>query len=464
MSYIPNEHLPYQIETEYGTVLGTRCGNPRITVFRGIPYAKPPVGELRFRDPQKMEKWAGIRDCTRFAPSSIMPNMADEFYQNEFHLYPMESSEDCLYLNIWTPARKAAEKLPVMFWIHGGGNFQGYSHEMEFDGEALAKRGIILVTVGYRLSVLGFLPHTDLTKRNNGRSTGYLGLQDLVFALEWVHTNIENFGGDPECVTVFGQSAGGADVVAFLASPLTEGKFHRAIIQSGFMHNPEFPPKPEAIEAEQKAKCEKVGLTVNDLLAMNPQELTDKFYFDENGEKKWANFGMGNAILDGWFLNDTPPQSLLEGKSKNIPVMIGTVFGDGHMMFGDGEDKVIYQNAVRGSLKVAKARLKYGQLPVYAYLFDRHLPGNELCPENHSYHSSDLWYVFGTFHRSLRPLNGRDFDLSNQVIEYWTNFARTGNPNSADTQTQWTAYTEDSPEMMVFGDEENKMEDITHRF
>ena len=197
-----------------GPVRGVPCGNPIFTVYRGIPYAAPTSGMNRFRAPQKPESWKEERLCDTFSDICMLDKLIggmpfSDFFLKEFYPYAYRCSEDSLYLNVWTPAQKMDEKLPVMFWIHGGGLGSGYGHEMEFDGEAFCKTGVILVTINYRVNFFGFFAHPDLSAENEHHVSGNYGFLDQVAALRWVHENISAFGGDPENVTIFGQSAGG---------------------------------------------------------------------------------------------------------------------------------------------------------------------------------------------------------------------------------------------------------------
>ena len=221
--------------TENGLVKGLVGTNARITVFKGIPYAAPPIGENRWRAPQPASDWEGVRECYTFGPVCYQNTPGRDpnaFYSKEWHVDPdIAVSEDGLYLNIWTPARAADEGLPVMVWIHGGGMQEGYSYEMEFDGEEFASRGVILVSVGYRLNVFGFLTHPEITAENPDAPSNFT-LLDQAAAIKWVKRNIANFGGDPGNITVFGQSGGGDAVQFLLVSPQTRGDFQRAIIQS----------------------------------------------------------------------------------------------------------------------------------------------------------------------------------------------------------------------------------------
>jgi para-nitrobenzyl esterase len=225
--------------TENGAVRGMAAADARITVFRGIPFAAPPVGELRWRAPQPAADWQGVRACLEFMPIAMQvvpgsnPNTG-AFYAREWHVDPdVPMDEACLYLNIWTNAKTGKEKMPVMVWIYGGGLQEGYPWEMEFDGERIARRGVILVSINYRLNVFGFLTHPEIIKNSSDGFVANWGYLDQKAGIDWVRRNIANFGGDPENITIFGQSAGGGSVLAHINSPMAGGAFTRAIIQSG---------------------------------------------------------------------------------------------------------------------------------------------------------------------------------------------------------------------------------------
>ena len=226
-----------KVTVETGIVQGIPAANPRVTVFKGIPFAVPPVGNLRWRAPQPAKPWAGILKADTFAPIAMQETPGlnpDAFFSKEWHVdseIPM--SEDCLYLNIWTPAKTGNEKLPVMIWIFGGGMVGGYTSEMEFDGERIARRDVVLVSINYRVNGFGFLSHPELTAENLEHTSGNYGLLDQCAGIQWVKRNITNFGGDPEKITIFGQSAGGRSVICQVSSPLTKGLFAGAIAQSG---------------------------------------------------------------------------------------------------------------------------------------------------------------------------------------------------------------------------------------
>ena len=221
--------------TKYGEVSGLPTASEGISVFKGVPFAAPPVGELRWKAPQPPAKWEGVRNCDQYAPGAVQSKPAVPFYIDEFPIdySKVTFSEDCLYLNIWTPAKTGADKLPVMLWIYGGGNEVGFTSEPEFDGEFLAQRGVIYISAAYRLNVFGFLAHPELTAESGYGASGNYGNLDNLAALKWINENITAFGGDPENVTIFGQSAGAMNVNTLAVCPFAKGFFNRAISMSG---------------------------------------------------------------------------------------------------------------------------------------------------------------------------------------------------------------------------------------
>ncbi len=219
------------VKTENGIVRGIEAADPRITAFKGVPFAAPPVGENRWRAPQPAESWEGVLDCSRFKSISMQdtPGLGTDIYCREWHVDPeIPMGEDCLYLNIWTPAKTGEEALPVLVWYFGGGLQWGYTSEMEFDGERMARRGIVVVTVNYRLGVFGFLAHPQLTSEQPDAPTNF-GSLDQQAGLNWVRRNIRAFGGDPDCITIAGQSAGGGSVMSQITCPKNKGLIKRAI-------------------------------------------------------------------------------------------------------------------------------------------------------------------------------------------------------------------------------------------
>lgn len=315
--------------TENGPVRGLPAADPRITAFKGVPFAAPPVGALRWRAPQPAENWEGVRECYAFAPISMQETPGENpqaFYSKEWHVDPeIPMDEDCLYLNIWTPAKSAGEKLPVMVWIFGGGFQCGYPAEMEFDGERLARRGVILVSVNYRVNVFGFLAHPELAAEAHGEPVGNYGLQDQTAGIQWVRRNIAAFGGDPENITIFGQSAGGGSVLSQMTSPLTDGLFQKAIMQSGgglraYSTGP-FRPLEEAFDYGKKF-LETLGVSsIQEARKVDARTLLEKG-LAFNAVARWQ------PTVDGAFLPEDPTQLILQGKHHDIPYMAGNTGAD----------------------------------------------------------------------------------------------------------------------------------------
>ena len=475
------------IQIESGLIEGIPCGNPAYTVFKGIPYAKPPVGDLRWRSPVDPEPWAGVRICDSFAAASIQPKQTPgQFYQIEFFPVDYTMSEDCLYLNVWTPASSTDEKLPVMMWIHGGAFIGGFGHEMEFDGEAFCRRGVILVTINYRLGNLGFLAHPQLSGRSPNGVSGNYGLLDMIQALNWINKNIATFGGDPGNVTVFGQSAGGGAVLALSCSPLTKNLVHKAIVQSGgsisniggrFTH--------EDAEKAGIEICAKSGKSIDELLAMPAEELLAlvESALTLPGARYPQMKMMPN--VDGYVLPDVPGTMLAYGRHHDIPYMTGSVSGDGNFFRGAQIQSIdefknhlqkVYGNKAEEFLKLleldtenelsnatdlissasaklaprcwAEAHLKQKRKPAYIYYFDRNMPGDD---HPGAFHSAELWYIFGTISRCWRPMEAVDYGISTVMSDYWTNFAKNGHPNG-NGQTEWPPFSEENPVALVIDD------------
>lgn len=479
------------IRISSGWIRGLAGNYPAFTVFKGIPFAKPPVGDLRWKAPVAPEPWDGVLDCFRFrSPCTQIPLPQESLYQKEFFPVPEESSEDCLYLSVWTPSRAfdPADKLPVMVWYHGGAYIQGYDHEPEFDGEAFNRNGVILVTVPYRLGVFGYLAHPGLSAENGGVSGNY-ALLDQIFALQWVQENIAKFGGDPDNVTIFGQSAGGGSVQAICASPLAKGLFHKAIIMSAnALQTLGRTVSLEHAEAFGEGYGRFLGKTLQEMRAMSADALlyTASSYVSqcENAAPLGLRF-LPN--VDGRVLTDDPGRMFASGAIGDYPFMMGSVSGDSSL-FGFPEIGSFAQfremlslryfehtdeclaalgvhddaSLVAGAAERAQAsaicaseafavnRARLGHTPVYTYHFNRDIPG-----EDHpgAFHSSELWYVFGTIHRCHRPFTGVDFDLSRAMNQYWCNFAKHGDPNG-DGLPAWTPHTPESPCHMVFNEHE----------
>lgn len=453
-----------------GVVQGVPCGNPKYTVYRGIPYAASTAGKNRFRGPQPPESWEGVRVCDTFSEICMqrggpfgMP-FAD-FFRKEFYPVAMEAGDDCLKLNVWTPAQSAQERLPVMFWIHGGGLGSGYGHEMEFDGEALCKEGVVLVTINYRVNYFGFFAHPDLSAENEQGVSGNYGMLDQIAALKWVQENIEAFGGDPDNVTIFGQSAGGGSVVSHLCSSATDGLFHKAIIQSGSFGIVSNALGTTLEEAESWGTriCQELGKTVEELRQLSPEELYDLL---EGASSKVGPYP--RQAVDGVLYRETPGQALASGNLKNVPIMTGAVTGDDKLGIGspDGKWKDIPGGDIvtLGDAAIAAKQAEEGRIPAYVFCMDAYIPdGDEyhFIEDGETYHSAELWYVFGTLDRCWRNFDGRHHDLSHKMIKYWTNFAKTGDPNG-EGLPRWDAVTKDSATKLYLSEERIEQQEIPY--
>ena len=410
-------------------------------VYKGVPYAKPPIGDLRWHAPVPMEGWNGIIDAVRFQNRCAQPGeQPGSFYHKEFFLNPEyvpPMSEDCLYLNIWAP-KEFKENCPVAIWYHGGGYIGGHSSEIEFDGECYAKRGIILVTVTYRLGIFGFCCHEELKKRD-GHSGNY-GQLDQIAAIDWVRENISVFGGDPDNITIFGQSAGGMSVTNLCCSPLTKGKIHKAIIQScnGY-RGPVRDNFPYAKMEKLWGKfLKKKKLSFSQFYQLSTQELVQMGHSFTRYAAFWVRSGLPmTPVVDGYFLPVGPDEAVDKGLSHTIPYMTGATKND--MGAGKNGPKDYRKHKLLQCLaKWSELHSKRG-VDCYVYHFRRDLPGDN----SGAFHSSELWYIFGTLGRSWRPMEKHDFELSEKMIDAWAAFMRTGNPG-------WESYKQEGGYIHMF--------------
>lgn len=423
------------ISVEGGKIQGVETGTGNIIIYKGIPYAAPPVGDLRWREPAPVIPWDSIRVCDTFGPAAPQ-KLTDpgSFYDKEFYAQsPHVKNEDCLYLNVWTPAAgKKNAKLPVAMWIHGGAYRNGFGHENEFDGMTWAEHGVVLVTINYRLGVLGFLAHPDLTAESPNRSSGNYGILDQVQALKWIKANIEQFGGDPDNVMIFGQSAGAGSVQALVASPLTKGLIQSAIIQSGGGIGSR--PAYTLDDAEQTGAAIARFYGANSIAEMRavPADSLGDF------ENRMAAFmaeaqrpGTLSPVVDGYLLRESFSEATLNGNVADIPYIIGGTVVD---MRGISKPQADF--CLAREEKGGKA---------YAYQFVRPLPGDEAG----AFHSAELWFIFNTIERSWRPFTEGDKALSEYMVDCWTNFAKYGNPNG-EREELWKPLTNDNQQFMLF--------------
>lgn len=461
---------------ETGKIRGIACGWPSITAFYGIPYAAPPVGELRWRPPQPAAPWPGVRDCARPGPRCPQLGVGKgSFYEREF--YPVEEpmDEDCLYLNVWTPAQSAGERLPVIFWVHGGAFMTGYGHSAHFDGEPFARQGVILVTINYRLNIFGWMVHPELSAESDRHVSGNYGLLDQIFALEWVRRNIAALGGDPDNITVAGQSAGAMSVQALLTTPLTEGMVSKAIMQSGggitAVPDMRF---PSLEEAEARTDLSLLGISsIREARALNWQALLDRWI-----SSMPAQGLQRTPAADGWVLPDSLDQMARQGRHRQVPCLIGYTSREGipaapnyqlwrellEREYGPrqagtfaalcgGEKGFSAYSQEHFTLHCRAAAEAWALLlerqgtgPAYVYCLNRQLPGDSMGP----FHAADLWYVFQTLNRCWRPWEKEDYWLARACGTYWAQFAKTGVPQG-DRLPEWTPYTRSDPRTMLLG-------------
>lgn len=438
--------------TENGKVRGLPGNDPRITVFKGIPFAAPPVGENRWKAPQPCANWEDTLPAYEFGPISMQdtPGIGDGLYDREWHVDPeIPNDEDCLYLNIWTPAKKPDENLPVLVWIYGGGFQWGYTAEMEFNGEALASRGIVVVSIAYRLGCFGFMAHPEITKETPDAPSNF-GLLDQKAGLSWVKRNIGSFGGDPERITIGGQSAGGASVQHQLNCPDNKDIIKGAAIFSGIirLNNSEadiFHPLTLS-QAEELGKDFFASLGVKNLeeaRSLSQEELLkgyDKFVQDHR-----RMF----PIEDGAFCKADPTEAIINGDSLKVPILAGNTTDE----FSEAG-----VNMVELSVKEVfrKAQENRSGKEFYYYRFDPDIPGDGHPGDAYpgTFHSSDLWFFFNTLGKCHRPFAGRHYDLAGQMCDYFANFVKTGNPNGKGKDGNplplWGTYTAEKPWEMEF--------------
>ena len=426
---------------EGGKVIGVKTQTDGIIAYKGIPFAAPPLGELRWKEPQPVVPWKGIRLADTYGAAAWQVDRnPDSFCGREWQASgTVPFSEDCLYLNIWTPAAgKKEKKLPVALWIHGGGFQRGFAYEPEMDGgEYWASKDVILVQVTYRLGLLGFFSHPLLSGENTRGISGNYGLFDQYAALRWIRNNIEQFGGDPDNITIFGQSAGAYSVQALCASPLSRNLISNAIIMSGGGLS-EGGPKT-LLDTAQMANMKFMDhFEISSLDEMRALTFEELMNMSEDYTSATSSKVHTSPVIDGYFSTDIFMNVALTNEIADIPYMLGFTAND----LSD-KTKAIGDFCI--------LRDKVSTNPAYAYFFKRALPGDE----SGAFHCADLWYVFHSFVHSWRPFTSGDKDLSRRMVTYWTNFVKYGNPNNG-PERKWTPYTDGNPEFMSFNVVDNE--------
>jgi len=460
---------PLTVKTELGKAHGKTINDDKVKAFLGLPYAAPPVGDLRWKAPVPAAKWKGTRDATKFGAHCAQNHVFDDMVFQD-----AGDSEDCLFLNVYAPAdAKSKSKLPVMFWIHGGGYSGGGSSEPRHNGDFLPLKGVVLVTINYRLGVFGFLATTELAKENNGVAGNY-GLLDMVAALQWVKDNIKNFGGDPNNVTIFGESAGSAAVSTLIASPAARGLFQKGIGESGGALGDGVLGQ-EAIATRGVKDSEwvaKIGVKSLEELRAMP---TDKVLAAARA-RGMVGFG---PDIDGKLLTESVADTYAAGRQAHVPLIAGwnrdegsflangmnaekwTAYGkklfneraDEFLKLYPGETDEQAADSAGGyggdsfiafsTWKWLEGHRKTGDSPVYRYHFELRSTPSKYHPGSFAFHSDDIEYVFGTL--DTRPgaeWRPEDRKLSEEMMGYWTNFAKTGDPNGPGLPP-WPKYDKD---------------------
>jgi para-nitrobenzyl esterase len=452
-----------QQRTASGVLEGVVSADGKVRTFKGVPYAAPPVGLLRWKPPQPAAPWTGVRNATDYGPRCMQTRVFDDMI---FH--DAGPSEDCLYLNLWLPEQHSQARLPVMVWVYGGGFVAGSTSEPRQDGGNLSKKGVLVVSMNYRLGIFGFFSHPELSRESGHDASGNYGLMDQVAALKWVHDNIADFGGDPDNVTIFGESAGSSSVSALMASPLAKGLFRRAIGESGALFNSSRPMKP-------RSETEKLGVEfAKSIGAESLEALRAKPSADilEAAAKKGAPEFRPN--VDGYFLPESVEAIFYAGKQSHAPLLAGWNADEGNYrsifeketpspeafstkvreLYGSNAEAILklypasnVDQAKRAASDLAGDRftalstwkwlelqLKTGASPAYRFHFEETLPfpaGAPPSPDNEpeAPHASEIEFVFEVLPSKDLPWRPQDQAVSELMSSYWTNFAKTGDPN-----------------------------------
>ncbi|CAM4213290.1 carboxylesterase family protein [Cytophagaceae bacterium 50C-KIRBA] len=473
-----NEPVGLTIKLTSGYIQG-KSEKSGIKSFKGIPFAAPPIGNLRWKAPQPVAAWEGVKSCQAFGPSAIQAPPAPFYMWSEEFLIPKEPiSEDCLYLNVWTDAQKTIDKKPVMVWIHGGGFSSGGGSVPIYDGEKLAAQGVVYVSINYRVGIFGFFAHPELSKESPLHASGNYGLLDQIEALKWVKQHIAQFGGDPNNVTIAGQSAGSMAVVSLVASPLAKGLFHKAIAESGAGLLPRNPlVSKQALvgltESEEQGKkaMETIGLqTLDQMRAMPAEELRKKVS------------SRSGVIVDGYFMPESIERIFNEKKQNKVPLLTGWNEDEGLVMgpykkaeafkadiekqYGNYASELLKfypanndsiavnsqnrlsRDVIFGAPNFILANLHSDQgHPVYVYRFSRVVPAYGEYKKFKAFHTGEVPYALNTLHLVNRPWEKEDLALANTMSSYWVNFAKLGNPNAKGLPT-WPAFNSSSLEII----------------
>jgi para-nitrobenzyl esterase len=480
MTLLPNARAGDQVRIDSGLIEGAGADAAGIRAFKGIPFAAPPVGELRWQAPHPVAAWEGVRGATEFGPRPMQ-----QYIYSDMIFRDPGPGEDCLYLNVWTPAKSAGERLPVMVWIFGGGYQAGATSEPRQDGKDLARKGVVVVSMNYRLGIFGFFSHPGLSQESGHGSSGNYGIMDQTAALRWVQRNIAAFGGDPSNVTIFGESAGSYSVSVQMATPLARGLFQKAIGESGSLLGTRRNPSHVASLAAAEKAGDEFGASLGAKTIAQLRAIPADALLKAAADKK---FKVG-VVVDGYVLPKDIRSIYEAGEQAHVPLLAGwnadesrvySVFGDKRptaasfikdvkaeygaeagqvlKLYPAGTDEQAVRSAgdlagdrfiISTTWKWIELQLETGNAPVYRYQFDRAVPippgtvingAPATSADTGAPHAWEISYVFGAISAMKDvPWDAADFRISDAIGTYWTNFAKTGNPNGGGLP-EWPRY------------------------
>jgi carboxylesterase type B len=478
------------LRVQGGLVSGVPGRNPAITEFKGIPFAAPPVGQMRWQAPKPPVAWTGVKTADTFGASCVQTVVQERKPWTYEFMTHGDISEDCLFVNVWTPAKTAADRLPVFVYIYGGGNTEGSGMVPVYDGEGLASKGVVFVNFNYRVGVMGFFAHPDLSTEAAYHASGNYGLLDQIAAVRWVHDNIAAFGGDPTRVTIAGQSAGAAAVHNLTGSPLAKGLFHRAIAESGSSITTGGAGRSMAdLEAQGvRFASAKGARSLADLRAMAWKDVVAPVQAPSVPGAAGGRGGAGfnwSIVVDGYTLPVSVAEAFAKGLQNDVPTITGSNADENgaspsptataqsfaaqalqryadtadeflklYPAADDAQAKIAANESARDSARMstylwAMNRTRTAKTPVYLYFWNHALPGPDAAQYG-AFHTSEVPYVLNTLSMSDRPYTDADRKIADMLSAYWTNFARTGNPNGPGLP-EWPAASTNA-KTMVLGD------------